>query len=197
MTNFFNTIRFYAILILRYTIFCIFILYVYTAYSIYIYSKQGECGSSDVAVVLGAAVWGDEPSPVFKERIKHAVDLYNEGKVGKIIFTGAQGQMGEPTEALAALHFANTLGFPIEDGLLEESSTTTKENVHDAFEIGIENGFETYIIVSDPIHMKRALKYANSLGISACSSPTPTSLYQSKKVKLDFLLRETFFYLTT
>lgn len=139
----------------------------------------------------------DEPSPVFKERINHAVDLYNRKRVKKIIFTGAQGQVGEPTEAQAALEYANSIGFPTKSALLEESSTNTRENIYNAFQIGKENGFESYIIVSDPIHMKRALKYAKSFEIDACSSPTPTSLYKSRKIKLEFLLQETFYYLTT
>lgn len=33
-------------------------------------------GLSDVAIVLGAVVYGDKPSPVFKERIKHGIALY-------------------------------------------------------------------------------------------------------------------------
>jgi uncharacterized SAM-binding protein YcdF (DUF218 family) len=39
-----------------------------------------------------------------------------------------------------------------------------------------EQGFNTALIVSDPLHMKRAMLYVNNLGITAYSSPTPTTL---------------------
>jgi len=54
--------------------------------------------SADAAIVLGAAVWSSGVSPVFRERINHGIDLYRTGKVRKLIFTGGQGNPGEPTE---------------------------------------------------------------------------------------------------
>nr|WP_313889979.1 MULTISPECIES: hypothetical protein [Nostoc] len=41
-----------------------------------------------MAIVLGAAVWGEELSPVFKERINHVINLYKYVDVSPIIFTG-------------------------------------------------------------------------------------------------------------
>jgi uncharacterized SAM-binding protein YcdF (DUF218 family) len=58
-----------------------------------------------------------------------------------------------------------------------------------------EQGFDTALIVSDPLHMKRAMMYADDLGMKAYSSPTPTSLYRSWKTRLPFLFREEFFYI--
>ena len=51
--------------------------------------------SGDVAIVLGAAVFTDKPSPVFAARIDHAVELYNSGRVKGVIFTGADTGAGE------------------------------------------------------------------------------------------------------
>lgn len=61
----------------------------YTAAGIYTYGKKDESMPADAAIVLGAAVWGDRPSPVFRERIRHAVALYKQGKVERIILRGA------------------------------------------------------------------------------------------------------------
>lgn len=58
-----------------------------------------------------------------------------------------------------------------------------------------DNSFTTAIIVSDPLHMKRAMLMAKDYGIDAYSSPTPTSMYRSIKTKLPFLAREEFFYI--
>ena len=53
----------------------------------------------------------------------------------------------------------------------------------------------TAIIVSDPLHMKRAMAMAKDYGITAFSSPTPTTMYRRLKTKVPFLFRETFFYI--
>ena len=55
-----------------------------------------------------------------------------------------------------------------------------------------ENNYETAIIVSDPLHMKRAMLLAEDAGIKAYSSPTPSTRYVSLRTKIPFLARETF-----
>ena len=57
-----------------------------------------------------------------------------------------------------------------------------------------ENSYYTAIIVSDPLHMKRAMLMAKDYGMKAYSSPTPTTRYISLKSKFSFLAREEFFY---
>ena len=56
-------------------------------------------------------------------------------------------------------------------------------------------GYSTAIIVSDPIHMKRSMLMAKDAGITAYSSPTPTSMYQSRESILPFLARESILYM--
>ena len=58
-----------------------------------------------------------------------------------------------------------------------------------------DNSFTTAIIVSDPLHMKRAMLMAEDYGIEAYSSSTPTTMYKSFKTKIPFLAREAFFYI--
>ena len=67
--------------------------------SLRIYSFRNTVSNepADAAIVLGAAVWGNDLSPVFKERINHALELRRTGKVRKIIFTGGQGNRNELT----------------------------------------------------------------------------------------------------
>ena len=57
-----------------------------------------------------------------------------------------------------------------------------------------KNGLKSAIIVSDPLHMKRAMMMAAGLGIDAVSSPTPTTRYRSLQTKLGFLVRELYFF---
>lgn len=69
------------------------IVYVFSnAVSIYIYSFKDEARTADVAIVLGASTYNGHASPVYQERINHAVVLYNKHLVKKIITTGGYGK---------------------------------------------------------------------------------------------------------
>ncbi len=78
--------------------------------------------------------------------------------------------------------------------ILEEQSTITQENLQNSKKIMDQEGYKTALIVSDPMHMKRAMLLAKDIGIDAYSSPTQSSAYQSLRTKIPFVARETFFY---
>ena len=158
------------------------------------YASVSDPRSADAAIVLGAAVWGSRPSPVFAERIQHGIHLYHEGRVRALIFTGGLGQGDELTEAEAGRAFALARGVPAEDIWIETVSTVTAENVAQAARIVEEVGFSRVLMVSDPLHMKRSVILARDLGLDAYPSPTPTSRYRSWWSKSGFLVRETFWY---
>lgn len=150
---------------------------------------------ADVAIVLGAAVNADKPSPVFKERINHAINLYQEGNIQKIIFTGGLGEGEIDAESIVAKKYAMTLGVPETDILTEIESHTTRDNLLQAQKLLITTGLTSVLIVSDPLHSKRAMLIAKDIGlVEAKSSASPTSLYKSLKTRIPFLIREIYFY---
>ncbi len=172
----------------------------FTAVGIYRFAPDdegvGDRGPlADAAIVLGAAVWGERPSPVFQERINHAIDLYEVGRVEKIIFTGGVDGDGRSPESVVAQQYAIEQGVAAADILLETESQITWENLVNAQAVAAENGLATFLIVSDPLHMKRAMLMAEDLGMTAYASPTPTTRYRSWRTQIGFLARETFFYL--
>lgn len=167
---------------------------VLTAVSIISFSEKDETRPADATIVLGASVYDNSPSPVFCERINHAVDLYNDGYVETIIMTGGVGEGNIRSEADIAREYAEQQGIPAESIYIEENSKITDENLRNAKAIMNEHDLDTALIVSDPLHMKRAMLYAHDHEMKAYSSPTPTSLYRSWKTKLPFLAREVFYY---
>lgn len=169
--------------------------FILTAINISVFSKKDETQKVDSAIVLGAAVWNNEPSPVFKERINHSIFLYKNGYINSIIFTGGIANNEKLSESYVAKNYAIKLGVLPEDIYIEEESKITQENLEYAQQIMIQNNLSKVLLVSDPLHMKRSMMMAKDLGIEAYSSPTTTSKYKSTKVKLPFLLRETFFYI--
>ncbi|MEL7447162.1 MAG: YdcF family protein, partial [Pseudomonadota bacterium] len=80
---------------------------------------------ADAAIVLGAAVIGDTPTPVFAARIDHAITLYRGGRIKKILFTGGRSSEDELSESATARDYALKAGVPSEAILLEQKSRTT------------------------------------------------------------------------
>lgn len=164
------------------------------AWRVYSFRNTTSDGPADAAVVLGAAVWTKDPSPVFKERINHAINLYQNARVRKLIFTGGQGNPGEPTEASSARDYALKIGIPASDILIEDKSHTTYENILNAKQLADAHGLRTVLIVSDPLHMKRAMTMARDVGLVAYPSPTPSTRYQGLSSQLGLLAHETYYY---
>ena len=169
---------------------------IWAGFSIHKYAESDETRQADAAIILGCAVENGEPTPVFRERINHAIRLYHDGYVKYLIFTGGVGEDDEISEAMAAKKYAVDIWhIPEESVLIEEKSHITEENMKYAQEIMEENNLESALIVSDPLHMKRAMLMAKDYGINAYSSPTTTSLYQNSKAGYVFLAREAVLYI--
>ncbi len=151
-------------------------------------------GPADTAVVLSAAIYGARPSPVFEERIKHAIDLYRTRRVRRILFTGGVGERDVRAEAAVARAYALARGVPPEAILCEAGSRTTFENLLAARTLlGEERGRQRVLLVSDPLHMARALAMARELGLDAAPAPTPTTRFTGTRSRLRFLLRESYY----
>lgn len=171
------------------------IYYILIATIIYNYSFKNETQNADVAIVLGAGIEDSIPSPIFKERINHSIYLYENGYVEKIIFTGGKTEKNKLSEASVAKKYAESQGIQSQDILIEEQSKITYENLKFAKELMKENKLNSALIISDPLHMKRAMLMAKDLNLKSYSSPTKTSKFKSIDKKLKFLMRETFFYI--
>ena len=167
----------------------------YVSFEIYSYGNVDEKIKADAAIVLGAGVRGNRPSAVFAERIKHAIWLYQNGYVGKLIFTGGKGVGNTYSDAFIAREYALKYSVPVRDIFIEELSTTTRGNIAHAAAIALDNNLSTFLIVSDPLHMKRAMLAAKDSGLTAWSSPTPSTRYRTPRARAYFLAREVCFYI--
>lgn len=77
----------------------------------------------------------------------------------------------------------------------ETTSTITQENLENAKELMDCRNLKSALIVSDPLHMKRAMLLSEDVGIDSLPSPTDTTAYKTLKTKIPFVARETFFYI--
>ncbi|WP_101927237.1 MULTISPECIES: YdcF family protein [Luteimonas] len=186
----FRPFRFFVRLLLL----CVLWLAGVAAWIVYV-GNRDEAGTADAIVVLGAAAYDAVPSPVFEARIEHGLDLFRAGHAPTLIFTGGYGGASARfSESQVARRYALRHKIPDDAILIESRSRTTVENLVEARALMQEHGLHRILIVSDPLHMARALRTSRKLGIDAIGSPTPSTRFRSWRTQSDFLLREVYFF---
>lgn len=156
---------------------------------------RDQAAPADAIIVLGAAAYDAKPSPVFEERIRHGLDLYRQGYAPKLIFTGGFGGTGARfSESQVARRYAMKQDIPAQDILIENRSRTTRQNLIEAKRLMDAHGMRRAILVSDPLHMARALRLSDELGIDALASSTPSTRFRSFHTSWRFLAQEIYFF---
>ncbi|HBN53303.1 MAG TPA: protein sanA-like protein [Stenotrophomonas sp.] len=156
---------------------------------------RDQAAPADAIIVLGAAAYDAKPSPVFEERIRHGLDLYRQGYAPKLIFTGGFGGAGARfSESQVARRYALKQEIPARDILIENRSRTTRQNLVEAKQLMDAHGMHRVILVSDPLHMARALRLSRELGIDALASSTPSTRFRSFHTSWRFLAQEVYFF---
>ncbi len=156
---------------------------------------RDDAGRADVIIVLGAAAYDARPSPVFEERIRHGIELYQRGLAPMLIFTGGYGgSAARFSESQVARRYALRQDVPDDAILIESVSRTTRDNLREARRLMQDHDLHRAIVVSDPLHMARALRMAREEGIDAMGSATPTTRFRSWNASWRFLAREVYFF---
>ncbi|MBK6882335.1 MAG: YdcF family protein [Flavobacteriales bacterium] len=168
--------------------------FVYNGITIYEYSGIYIEDQSEVAIVLGAGTSEGVLSPVFAERTNHAKYLFDQGLVKKILITGGYGEGQIQSDSEIGKQYLLSEGVPIEALIIEEKSRYTIENLIEAKSVMDSLGFTSALLVSDPLHMKRAMKLAEKQNIDCLPSPTKTTMYRSFLPQAKSLFYETFYY---
>ncbi|MGB9781161.1 YdcF family protein [Caldanaerobacter sp.] len=140
------------------------------AYQIISFGFTEKPKKADAIIVLGCAVYGDTPSPFFKERLEEALKLYKRGCGRYIIISGGKGPGESISEAEAGKRHLLEKGVASKNILLDDKSFSTYENLLFSKEIMEKNSLKTAIIVSNKFHLKRASVIAKRIGIDASFS---------------------------
>ncbi len=147
----------------------------YMALQIGAQGARDERRTADAIVVLGAAQFNGRPSDVFRARLQHAVELWQEGRARYFIVTGGKLPDDSTTEAAVARKWAIDHGVPEAAILDEDSGRTTLESLEQVGVIFRRHDLHVGVFVSDETHMLRVLRMASDQGIEAWGSPTRTS----------------------
>ena len=120
-------------------------------------------------VVLGAAVYGTDPSITLQHRLEGAARYLDANPQAKAVVSGGQGEGEDITEAECMRRYLIEHGIAADLILLEDRSTSTKENL--AFSkavIEADGGDASRIaIISSAYHLYRAKRMASALGMDA------------------------------
>ncbi len=123
-------------------------------------------------IVLGAAQYNGKPSPLFKRRLDHALELYREGGVKHIIVSGGIGTGDHFSEGGVGKSYLESRGVPAWVVLAERSSRTTVQNLENSRAL-LSSPDAPITLVTDEVHAPRALSIAQNLGLHADVSPAP------------------------
>lgn len=146
----------------------------------------------DVGIVLGAALWNGEPSPGLRERLDHALALYEEGRFGSFILTGGYDHAGAKlSEAEGMRNYLADRGVPVDRMYIEPAAQSTYENLSYSKVIMEAEGFETALVITHDFHAARAHDVARYLqyerpGVSPAATRVLPAAQQEPREVLAF-----------
>ena len=125
--------------------------------------RKQEEKKADHVIVLGAQVKGTVPSRSLSFRLRKALDYAREYPDCVLILSGGQGKGEDISEAVCMKNYLTTHGIPEDRLILEENSTSTRENLLFCDEMtGCSK--EACGIISNDFHILRALYLSKQLG---------------------------------
>ncbi|AIQ13207.1 hypothetical protein PDUR_15780 [Paenibacillus durus] len=120
---------------------------------------------ADVGIILGASMWGDEPSPGLKERLDYGLKLYKQGFFSRFIVSGGLDKPGyRYTEGQGMRNYLIAGGVPDSAIAVENKATSTYENLLFSREIMQREHWSTAVVITHTFHGRRALEVAEELG---------------------------------
>ena len=123
-----------------------------------------EITGPNIALVFGAGLKkSGAPSHILEDRVLTAIKLYQDGRVGKIIMSGANPVV-DYNEVQAMKDFALSEGLPDDAIILDYAGRRTYDSCYRLKEIFSLNKI---ILVTQAYHLPRALYLCESLGVSA------------------------------
>jgi vancomycin permeability regulator SanA len=128
-----------------------------------------------VAIVFGAGLRRDgTPTTVLRDRVETAVQLYQEGKVIKLLMSG-DNRFINYNEPEAMRQYALQLGMPDKDIVLDYAGRRTYDTCYRAKEIF---GIKDAVLVTQLFHLPRAIYTCNMLGVDSVGVEADHAYYR-------------------
>lgn len=143
----------------------------------------------DAVIILGAALWGENPSPVLRFRLNTAYDFLMAHPEAICVVSGGQGADEVISEAQAMTNYLVEKGLPRERIIMEDKATNTIENFEKS-KVLLDEYFkgESYqtVYVTNTFHVYRSGMIAERAGLTAQGLAAPNLF----TLELNYFLRE-------
>jgi uncharacterized SAM-binding protein YcdF (DUF218 family) len=153
-------------------------------------AQQDEKQRTDVIVIFGAAEYAGKPSPVFRARLDHGLDLFRQGLAPMVITTGGHGEDAKYAEGEVGRDYLIANGVPERSVIAETQSDDTAESAKRVAKIMRANGMSKCLAVSDGYHLFRIKRLMAAQGIETFGSPRPPSKAMTAEQRAGSYLRE-------
>lgn len=145
-----------------------------------------DAPSARAAIVFGAGLQRDgTPSPVLKDRVAAAVQLYQLGKVEKLLMSG-DNRFIDYNEPAAMKTYAVSLGVPEEAIVLDFAGRRTYDTCYRAQHIF---GLDEALLVTQKYHLPRAIFTCQGMGMQVSGVAADLRIYNTHSLRF-WSLRE-------
>ena len=150
----------------------------------------------DVGVIFGAQVIGNEPGPVLRSRLDHAVDLYRAGRLRRLGMAGgvpvtSEGPAGGDDEVPAMVTYALRAGVRQESIVEIRPGQNTREQVSSTRRVVVDERGGRVVAVSSSYHLARIRDEARRRGFDvAVTAPRASPDTASLRLYLAHLLTD-------
>lgn len=128
-----------------------------------VYNDMTKAPPAYTVIVLGASVYANgNLSPILKDRVDTAYELYQAGKVKRFLLSGDHGQ-DNYDEVNAMKDYLNAKGVPDEAIFLDHAGFDTYDSMYRA---KIIFKVDSAIVVTQRFHLPRALYIARALDLN-------------------------------
>ncbi len=135
-------------------------------------SGEDNRSPADAIVVLGAAQYDGEPSPVLASRLDHAYALWDAGVADMVVTTGSNQPGDRFTEGYAGYEYLLVEGIPDAELLVVTDGASSYEQLAATARQLRERDMSSVVLVSDPYHALRLRQIADQVGLDAVVSST-------------------------
>ncbi|MBE6975184.1 MAG: YdcF family protein [Ruminococcaceae bacterium] len=154
--------------------------------------EMGPEPDTGYLLVLGAGVYGSEPSPILHDRIQRAYTYLTDHPEVICIASGGKGDDENISEARCIFDRLTAMGIAPERIWMEDRATSTVENFRYALALVEEKTGtrpETIAVLSNEFHLYRASLMAADQGVEATFVSAPTG---APGIRVNYTLREIF-----
>lgn len=157
-------------------------------------ASQQQLQPADAIVVFGAAEYSGHPSPVYKARLDHAFDLFQQRLAPVVITTGGSGADPKFSEGGVGHDYLMHRGIPDSSLIAETQGSDTSQSAERIGTIMRTNHMRSCIAVSDAYHVFRIRRLLEHEGVKVYVAPRPDSLPRTAHQRMMAVGREALSY---